>query len=46
MDQFAQSELDDTVMPDALEAGRAHLEQCKCCKDEYEALMNTLREVQ
>lgn len=46
MDQFAQAELDDTVMPDTMEVVRIHLEQCKCCKDEYEALMIALREVQ
>ena len=46
MDQFAQAELDDTLMPDAMEAVRIHLDQCKCCKDEYEALMIALREVQ
>lgn len=46
MDQFAQAELDDRLMSDAMEAVRIHLEQCKCCKDEYEALMIALREVQ
>jgi hypothetical protein len=45
MDQFAQAELDGTVIPDALETVKVHLEQCKCCKDEYEALMIALREV-
>lgn len=46
MDQFAQAELDGTTIPDALECVRVHLEQCKCCKDEYEALMIALREIQ
>ncbi len=46
MDQFAQAELDGTTIPEALECVRIHLEQCKCCKDEYEALMTALREVQ
>ena len=46
MDQFAQAELDNTLIPKPLEAVRIHLEQCKCCKDEYEALMIALREVQ
>lgn len=46
MDQFAQAELDGTTIPNALECVRVHLEQCKCCKDEYEALMIALREVQ
>ena len=46
MDQFAQAQLDGTTIPKALECVRIHLEQCKCCKDEYEALMIALREVQ
>ncbi len=46
MDQFAQAELDGTTIPKALECVQIHLEQCKCCKDEYEALMIALREVQ
>jgi hypothetical protein len=46
MDQFAQAELDGVPIPRALECVRVHLEQCKCCKDEYEALMIALREVQ
>ncbi len=46
MDQFAQAELDGTSIPQALESVRTHIEQCKCCRDEYEALMIALREVQ
>jgi hypothetical protein len=46
MDQFAQAELDGATIPKALECVRIHLESCKCCKDEYEALMIALREVQ
>jgi len=46
MDQFAQAELDNNLIPKTLEAVRIHLAQCKCCKDEYEALMTALREVQ
>jgi hypothetical protein len=45
MDQFAQAELDGTEIPQFLEAVRRHLEQCKCCQDEYEALMIALREI-
>ncbi len=45
MDQFAQADLDGAEMPEALEAVRVHLEQCKCCKDEYEALIIALREI-
>lgn len=46
LDQFAQAELDGTDIPKPLEVVRIHLAQCKCCKDEYEALMIALREVQ
>ncbi len=46
MDQFAQAELDGIAIPKALDGVRVHIEQCKCCKDEYEALMIALREVQ
>lgn len=46
IDQFAQAELDRTTMPKTLEVVRVHLEQCKCCKDEYEALVVALREIQ
>ncbi len=45
MDQFAQADLDGTEVPEAVEAVRVHLEQCKCCKDEYESLMIALREI-
>lgn len=45
MDQFAQAELDVTSIPRALECVRTHLAQCKCCKDEYEALITALQEV-
>jgi hypothetical protein len=45
MDQFAQAELDGKEVPDALKAVQTHLQQCKCCQDEYEALMIALREV-
>ncbi len=46
MDQFAQAELDGTTIPKFLECVQVHLEQCKCCRDEYEALMIALREIQ
>ncbi len=46
LDQFAQAELDGIPIPKALECVRNHLEQCACCKDEYEALMVALSEIQ
>lgn len=45
MDQFAQADLDGIDIPEALDVVRTHIEQCKCCKDEYQALMSALREI-
>jgi hypothetical protein len=45
IDQFAQIQLDGTEVLDAMDAVRVHLEQCKCCQDEYESLMIALREI-
>lgn len=46
MDQFVQAELEGRDMPQALEMVRVHLEQCKCCRDEYDALLTALREIE
>ncbi len=46
IDQFAQTELDGASISEALKCVSIHLEQCRCCQDEYEALMIALREVQ
>lgn len=46
LDQFAQSELDGTRLSDSLELVRAHLAQCKCCRDEYDALLTSLRAIE
>lgn len=46
MDQLAQAELEDREVPRALEMVRIHLEQCKCCRDEYDALLTALREIE
>jgi hypothetical protein len=45
MDQFAQAELEGRDVPEALEVVLVHLEQCKCCRDEYDALLTALREI-
>lgn len=45
MDQFAQAELDGITIPESLIAVREHLEQCKCCRDEYSALVAALRAI-
>jgi|JI7StandDraft_1071085.scaffolds.fasta_scaffold679538_1 hypothetical protein len=46
MDQLAQAELDGREVPQALELVQIHLEQCKCCRDEYDALLTALREIE
>ncbi|WP_146579852.1 cupin domain-containing protein [Neorhodopirellula pilleata] len=45
MDQFAQAELDGQTVPQSLEIVRTHLELCKCCRDEYAALLTALRAI-
>ncbi len=45
MEQFAQAELDGPTIPESLETVRTHLELCKCCRDEYEALLTALRAI-
>jgi hypothetical protein len=45
MDQLAQAELEGREVPQALELVQIHLEQCKCCRDEYDALLTALREI-
>ena len=45
MDQFAQAELDGSPFPESLNVVREHLEQCKCCRDEYSALLTALRAI-
>jgi hypothetical protein len=45
MDQFAQMEIDNVPIPDRLKVVAVHIEQCKCCRDEYAALMTALRAI-
>jgi hypothetical protein len=45
MDQFAQANLDRVELSDAMRLVRTHIEQCKCCRDEYQSLLTALREV-
>ena len=45
MDQFAQAELDGITIPESLIVVREHLQQCKCCRDEYAALVTALRAI-
>jgi uncharacterized protein with PIN domain len=46
MDQFAQAELDGKSVPESLKVVEEHMTQCKCCRDEYSALMTALREIE
>lgn len=46
MDQLAQAELEGLEVPKSLELVQIHLEQCTCCRDEYDALLTALREVE
>jgi predicted anti-sigma-YlaC factor YlaD len=43
--EFAELELASKDIPEALQAVKTHLEQCICCKDEYAALLEALREL-
>ena len=45
MEQFAQAELDGVEISDSLAVVRAHLDQCRCCRAEYKALIEGLREI-
>ena len=45
MDQLAQAELDGNPLPESLTAVREHLKLCKCCRDEYAALLTALRAI-
>lgn len=46
MDQLAQAELEGRGVPEGMELVQSHLEQCACCRDEYDALLTALREVE
>ena len=45
MSQFAEAELLNREIPDALKAIEKHLDQCPCCQDEYNALLEGLRAI-
>jgi hypothetical protein len=44
--EFAELQLGSLELPDAMKAVEVHLEQCVCCKDEYNALLDALREIE
>ena len=43
--EFAEQSLAGRELPEALKAVETHLQQCPCCKDEYQALMEGLRAI-
>ncbi len=43
--EFAEAELTNREIPEALKAVQVHLSQCGCCKDEYNVLLDSLREL-
>ena len=43
--EFAETQLAELETPEALRAVENHLRQCGCCRDEYEALLDGLREI-
>lgn len=40
--QFAEANLAGAEVPEALKLVERHLQQCPCCKDEFQALRNAL----
>jgi len=40
--QFADFHLESKEVPEAMKAVQTHLEQCLCCKDEFNALLKAL----
>ena len=44
--EFAENELANREIPEALKAVQTHIEQCKCCRDEYAALLAGLKEIE
>ena len=41
--EFADMQLADRPLSEALQAVQLHLESCACCADEYQALLDGLR---
>ncbi len=44
--EFAEAELLAKEIPEALLAVKRHLEQCACCKDEHDALLEGLKSLE
>ena len=44
--EFADSQLANQDLPEALQAVQVHLESCPCCADEYQALLDGLKSLE
>lgn len=44
--EFAEAELEERELAEGLQAIQRHLEQCACCKVEYEALIDALKNIE
>ena len=44
--EFAEMALEGREIPEGMKVIERHLVQCPCCKDEYEALLEALRELE
>ena len=44
--EFADLHLSQQEIPEAMRAVETHLQQCVCCKDEFDALLKGLREIE
>ena len=45
MADFAEAELTNKEIPEAMQVVETHLHQCSCCGDEYQALLTGLQEL-
>ena len=43
LSEFAEAKLLSKEIPEAVRAVEVHLQQCACCQDEYNALLEGLR---
>lgn len=44
--EYAEMALEGRELSEGMQAIQRHLEQCPCCKGEYEALLDALRELE
>ena len=44
--EYAEMALEGRELSEGMQVIQTHLEQCPCCKDEYEALLDALRELE